>query len=552
MRRGLPLMRHVRYFTAMNDQAPSRTWYAFVEVLLIFAVFFLHGAYPVPDSNEAHYLTKARHYWDSDFAAGDFFLESADAHQVFYWSFGWLTLWLSLEATAWVGRVLTWLLLAWGWQRLSFAAVPRAWLSVLTAAVFLGLNENAHMAGEWVVGGVEAKGFSYALVFFGLAQIVRGRWGWAWLLLGAATAFHVLVGGWAMVAAAAAWLALGDERPRLPSLLPALVLAVVLALPSLYFGLSLSSAADAETAAEANRIYVFERLPHHLTALQLAPGFLTRHLLLQAAWLLMITFMPAHQSGNRSLRRFVATTIAISWIGLGFNLSLQDRPEWLAGVMRYYWFRASDAFVALGVAIELATMITIGLGASKVAAATPGPPSVGARRGWLTGALALVLIDTANQLDHLPFRVPLVHETPATPRPDKNVNYADWIDVCEWIVEHTEPDDIVLTPRAAATFKWYTGRPEVATWKDVPQDALSIVEWWDRMIALHATGDLAPRWYSSFSEQGRERLHGLMEKYDARYVIVPLRDDVEPLPIEPLYANESFAVYRREQLEPKH
>jgi hypothetical protein len=325
----LPLVRRVRYVTAMNDAtAPSRLWQTFVEVLLIFALFFLHGSYPVPDSNEAHYLTKARHYWNPDFAAGDFFLESADAHQVFYWLFGWLTLWLSLEQAAWVGRVVTWLLLAWGWQRLSFAAVPRQWLSVLTAAVFVGLNENAHMAGEWVVGGFEAKGFAYGLVFFALAQIMRGQWPWAWLLLGLATALHVLVGGWAMIAAGAAWLALGNERPRFRTLLPAFLLAVGFALPSLYLGLSLSSGADPETIAEANRIYVFERLPHHLIALQLAPGFLTRHLLLQGAWLLMITFMPSPSPGNRTLRAFVATTIVISWIGLGLYLLLQARSVW--------------------------------------------------------------------------------------------------------------------------------------------------------------------------------------------------------------------------------
>jgi hypothetical protein len=535
----LPFAPRLRYFSAMNDPAaPSRPWQAIVEVLLIFTIFFLHGAYAAPDSNEAHYLTKAKHYWNPDWAAGDFFLDSADAHQVFYWSFGWLTLWLPLEQVAWVGRVLTWLLLAWSWQRLSDAAVPRPWLSVLTGAVFVGLNENAHMAGEWVVGGFEAKGFAYALVFFALARIVRGQWGSAWLLLGAATALHVLVGGWAMVSAATAWLALGDERPRFQSLLPALVLAIALALPSLYFGLALSGSADAETIAEANRIYVFERLPHHLSAMQLAPGFLTRHLLLQAIWLVAVTFMPAARPGHRSLRWFVATTIAISWVGLGLNLLLQDRPEWLASVMRYYWFRASDAFAPLGVAVELGAMIMGALGARR-----------GVARGWLAGALVLATIDSVNQLDHLPFRVPIVNETLATPRPDKNVNYSDWMDVCGWIVQHTEPDDIVLTPRSAATFKWCTGRPEVATWKDVPQDARSIVEWWDRMLALHATGEPDPRWYKSFSEQGPERLRALMEKYGARYVIVPLRDDVEPLAIEPLYANDSFAVYRREQLE---
>jgi hypothetical protein len=522
----------------MNETTnQSRLWQSLLEVLLIFAVFFLHGAYPVPDSNEAHYLAKARHYWNPDWCAGDFFLDSADAHQVFYWTFGWLTLWLSLEQTAWVGRALTWLLLAWSWQRLSFAAVPRPWLSVLTAAVFVGLNENAHMAGEWVVGGVEAKGFAYALVFFALASIVRGRWRTAWLLLGTATAFHVLVGGWSMIAAAAAWVALGSQRPPARAMLPAVAVAAALALPSLYFGLSLTGETDAVTIAEANRIYVFERLPHHLVAFELAPGFLTRHLLLHAVWLLYVTLVPAAGSGERSIRWFVGTTIAVCWIGLGLNLLLRERPEWLAPVMRYYWFRSSDTFAALGVAIALASLLAeLWRQRRRVASA------------WLAGALLLATIDTVNQFAHLPFRVPVIHESTVTPRVDKNVPYDDWVAVCEWIAAHTEPADIVLTPRSAATLKWRTGRPEVATWKDVPQDARSIVEWWNRINALHATGEADTRWFKSFSELGATRLRQAMEKYAALYVIVPLREDVEPLAIEPLYQNESFAIYRRGQL----
>jgi hypothetical protein len=83
----------------------------------------------------------------------------------------------------------------------------------------------------------------------------------------------------------------------------------------------------------------------------------------------------------------------------------------------------------------------------------------------------------------------------------------------------------------------------------VPQDAPSIVAWWERMIDLHATGETAPRWYTSFSEQGPERLRALMEKYEAQYVIVPLLDDVEPLALEPLYSNDSYSIYRRDQLQ---
>ena len=162
----------VRYAYEL-DSHRSAARQALAEVVLIFAIFFLHGAYPVPDSNEAHYLAKAKHYWNPDWAAGDFFLETANAHLVFYWTFGWLTRWLSLEQVAWMGRLLTWALLAVSWRRLSFAVVPRAWMSVLSATVFVGLNENAHMAGEWVVGGIEAKGFAYALVFFALERLAR-------------------------------------------------------------------------------------------------------------------------------------------------------------------------------------------------------------------------------------------------------------------------------------------------------------------------------------------------------------------------------------------
>ena len=42
-----------------------------------------------------------------------------------------------------------------------------------------------------------------------------GQWSRVWLLLGAASAFHVLVGGWAVVAALVAWCITGDQQNRL-------------------------------------------------------------------------------------------------------------------------------------------------------------------------------------------------------------------------------------------------------------------------------------------------------------------------------------------------
>ena len=108
---------------------------ALIEIALIFAVFAIQGAWPVPDVNEPYYLGKAIHYWNPDWLRGDFFMESADTHKVFYFTFGWLSLWLAPVALCWTGRILTWLLLGLG--------VAAAELGGGAAAVVLGAHRRA-------------------------------------------------------------------------------------------------------------------------------------------------------------------------------------------------------------------------------------------------------------------------------------------------------------------------------------------------------------------------------------------------------------------------
>jgi len=195
---------------ATEPSFPHCGWrLAAFEVFWIFLIFFLFAGTLPPDVGESHYLVKAKHYCQPSWCAGDLFLESRDAHAAFYWTFGWVTKIASLSATAWIGRAVTWLLLAWSWQRLSWAIVPKPLLSLLTAGLMLLLMRHFHLAGEWVVGGVEAKGFAYVLVFLSLEAIARDRWRTALILAGAAGAFHVLVGGWTVLAIGFAWLVSG-------------------------------------------------------------------------------------------------------------------------------------------------------------------------------------------------------------------------------------------------------------------------------------------------------------------------------------------------------
>ena len=367
----------------MSSLSPSRRQ-AFVEILLIFAVFALQGAWPSPDVNEPYYLGKAIHFWNPDWLRGDFFMDSPDTHKVFYFTFGWLSLWLPKTALAWTGRALSWALLAWAWRRLSFAVVPRAWWSVLTAALFGCLMEHCQMAGEWIIGGVEAKPLAYVFVFLGIEALARDRWNRALVLFGVAAAFHVLVGGWAAVAAGVAWfvkprpvvaaaIATGastattgrgfTERWKpLRSLWPGILGGFLLALPGIIPAMALDWGVDRATAQRAHEIYVFERLPHHLTLSGIRPEFIVRLTLLWIFWLLLGRW--SRRAGLLDdrrplvrLRAFVSGAVAITLAGAVVNLLMLVDRGLAADLLRYYWYRLTDVMIPLGVAVEGTALI---------------------------------------------------------------------------------------------------------------------------------------------------------------------------------------------------
>ena len=510
----------------------------FVEIALVFLVFFVQGAWPVPDVNEPYYLTKSIHYWNPDYIANDFFLDSADTHTVFYFTFGWLTLFLPPLAVAWLGRLLTWCLLSYAWRRLSLAVLPRRWWAIITASLFLCLLDRCHLAGEWVVGGIEAKGFAYVFVFLGIERLVRNRWNFAWLCFGAAALFHVIVGGWAVVAAVIAWLIMGASRPKLVSMWPGLLGGGLLSLPALLPSIRLTWGIDPQVVSQANQIYVFERLGHHLNPCALPTWFIARFLMLTALWLciwiaakiaLAKPFAASQQISfdtNLRLHSFVAGSLTIALVGAIIGILGQNNPEWSAGLLRFYWFRMSDVVVPLGVSLG---------GCSLIASALSERPAAGRR--WLALATVIVAI-------HFGYLATL-RAVQSVPRADRLANYECWRHACGWIAgpQNIPPGSRFLTPRMSQTFKWYTGHGEVLTWKDVPQDARSLAEWWRRMKDIYTHPDQPDDlcWYPSLASQGEQRIKAICKRYEADYVITTAKPGLD---FTVVYKNPAYVVYQ--------
>ncbi len=505
------------------------------EVLLIVLVFFIATGDPAPSVNETHYIARLRHYWNPEWCKGDLFLESKDTQVVFIWLFGWLTRFLSLSATTWVGRIVTWFFLAWSWQRLSWRLVPRPLAAVLSAALFLALNYYAQMAGEWVVGGVEAKCFAYAFVLTALAEMIDRRWGLACLLLGAAIALHPIVGGWSALVCAAIWLMYGRRDQSFLSMLPGIGGGGVLAIVGIIPALSLTWHEPADIISQANQIYVFERLPHHLSILSLPSDEVTSRLLRHGV-LLFALFAFGYGSRRdarlRPIVYFAWGAAILACIGFGIELVFLNQPPLAAKFLRYYWFRLTDFAAPMAVALLATSLIASGLQQ---------------HRRWAVPLLfaALVFIGLLLVAACEPRIIAIRAKEPPIPPADAKVTfYPDWVEVCDWVAVNTPPNALFLTPRLNQSFKWRTGRPEVVNRKDIPQDARGIVEWDRRLKDIYYVNDNGIELtLDSIGVRGTEQVRELAKKYHAKYVLMD-RSQLLSLPVA--FKNDEFIVYKIE------
>ncbi|QDS91982.1 hypothetical protein FF011L_07180 [Roseimaritima multifibrata] len=521
-----------------ESQPCSKLWRCW-EAWLILLVFVIFAGDPTPGINEAHYLAKAKQFWQPDWCANDLFVTSGKAHTTFYWTFGWWTRFVSLDAAAWIGRLIGWSMLAIGWQRLCWAIAPKRYVSPLAACIWIVGIQYGNLAGEWVVGGIEAKVPAYAFVLFALERMVCRRWSWVWPLLGAASAFHVLVGGWSVLAAGLVWIASGKRRGSLVRQLLPLAIGGGLALFGLLPALWLSAGTAPEDAVAAARTYVYERIPHHLLPADFPAHWYIRHGVLILLTAAIVAIQPI---GKRlqDLTLFTIGAVLLAGIGLVIGMLPESHPDLAAKLLRYYWFRLTDAAVPLLLAIATVRLFVVDCRwGKKCGWAIAIPLSV-------ASVACIAWLGIERQQVNLPASCDRAAQGHAqeTSMAERQEVFQEWKRVCQWIQENTDPDAVFLTPRHQQTFKWYAERAEVVNFKDVPQDVPNLKIWQTRFDDVFPPELGRFRVTIQYSELLRYR-----EQYGAKYMVVDRRAVPYRLPLQSLYPtpltkNKYYAVYQ--------
>lgn len=561
----------------------SRRWAKMALAwLMLMGVFFFYAGDAPPNVNEAHYLAKAKNFWNPAWCSKDLLVASGKAHTLFYWVFGWPTIGWSLSTTAWIGRLVGWGMIAAGLIRLCSSLRLPSGFALVVAIIWLAGIKHGNLAGEWVIGGIEAKVPAYGLVLFGIAEMLLRNWNRVWVLFGAAAAFHVLTGGWAVVAGAVtfAWLERIRRDPaseKVRFFTPALFVGGAISLVGLLPAMAMSWGASPAESTSAARVYTYFRLSHHLLPSAFHRDWYVRHLALSILTLLLLAVQrrrsstqrdaPATQRGALdALAVFTIAAMGISLCGLLLGMLPAVAPDLAAKLLRFYWFRLADVI----------TPLALGCSAAAILHATDGRYAAERSRfrlrPWkslridthgaaMLGSIAIFLTACGlagwSTWQSMSGGVPISHSNDLLGL-HRNADYAeqrrtmqDWIKVCRFVRANTSEDAVLLTPRHQQSFKWYAERAEVVNWKDIPQDVESLREWARRFVEIYPVELSTMRVTIRY-----DRLREFRKKYGVTWMVVDRRVVGPQLPLVKVYPlgnerNSTYAIYRLPSISTK-
>ena len=477
------------------------------EVLLLWLVLtagaFRFDGYLL---NEVDVLPSARQAADPAWLPNDWYLNLDVRYRaLFNRLLGLLLAQVGFAGGAVLGRLIGYLCCAVALVALARALrLPHSGL-LITGYVYC--RHQSLIAGEWMLGGVETKTLAYALVLLGLALLLRRRYLAMWAALGAALSFHVLIGLYALLCTVGALLAVGAPRRR--SLAEALARAwpyPLTAAGGLWAIAQQLTQAGAPGAAEAWRIYVYYRVPHHLLPQSWTYPWWPLKLALAAAMLVAL-YWAARRPSWRPLAAYGLISAGLFGVGL-----LAARLDQTA-LLRFYWFRFPDVILPLlgllglglflGEAAEGGWAQALGAGREAQAAALTRVTWAGLR----VGAAAVLLLASAT----------LYRGLPQTARWLAGGSGGDAI--TGWIAANTPREATFLVDPTEESFYLTAERAMFVSFKHAPQSAGNVLEWYERLTRCN--GGIPPQ------RRGSNALEPLREGYarlDAEQITRLARD----------------------------
>jgi hypothetical protein len=503
--------------------------------------------------NEVDVLPLAKQFADPDWITNDWYLNSETNYRyLFQVIFGWLIVHFGFLLTSIIGRLICYALVAWGivllGQKLGLSL--SCLLLATIAITYQGYLQGA-IAGEWFVGGLEAKAVAYGLILMAIPLMLGRKYILMTLLLGCATSFHILVGGWAFLTTLG-WFCL-RPRERLLELGKRgwllLIIYVITGAGAIPASLQQLLSSPPSGNISPSFIYVFLRLPHHLNPFAWHPLLWLRLIIYLAIWGLCMVALKKNADAKgwqpEDQARFdLAEFTLISLIPFvaGIAIAFFDHQgTWL----QYYPFRFGDMMLPLTTSLILACTLETKFSTHK--------PKF---RLLLLTCLSCILFV------QITFFAQQAIAAQNFPTQQQEVD-TQWKLMSDWIHDHTAEDDVIIShPWKLANFTWMTERATIVKLKLFPQTKDAIVEYYQRLNDLSG-GALAKIYFgdenldqrktvkaisTGFSNLNTSQVQQLMTKYKSNYF---LTDESHHLGLPIVHTQTPYILYGRSNTEKK-
>jgi hypothetical protein len=517
--------------TLPADLTYPRNWFnhrwVLIASLLAFALVLNREGDRLPTGNEFVYLLYFYHAWHPHFLPGDWtFTEGTAGHAIFNLTTGWMTLRLSLEHAAWLGRLISWIATFIGLFQVGrhFKIPP---IAVWAGIVLWLLERQSLVTGDWMIGTFEAKVIAYPCLLFAVDAVLSGNPLLAGVLAGAAFSYHTAVGMWGGAALGMAVLLSYPWRKTVEFSLA----AIVFALPGVIASWNLVMGAHAISPAEAR----------YLTTISLPDCFDPARWSLTSIVVLLLLpiFSLLHALRNnedRQVRQILVFDLTgVLFFAFGLVARLLGRFDWVELFpMRVYATFALLLFFWRFISVLIATARSRAL------------PGVAAVVGTI---LLLCLPSPILQLrDMLYSHVEkLLPHHGATEIPAKG-NDADFIAAARWVAGNVPATDTVIAPPWRNDGYYYIRHPLVANWHAPRYDALT--EWKARIEAMvgdtsdlayedQVLGEMNPRAWRYYAGLSEAQITDLRRRYGGDWLITAGH---YAYPVA--FQNDTYFVYR--------
>jgi len=529
-----------------NPVHQNRTHWKQVSIQIVVVTAFLSLGFLLDGNmggkNEVDILPFARQYADPSWIPGDWYLNQPPGYRIPFLAFsGSMAAAWGFLATSLIGRLLCYTLMASGLVFLGRKLELSLPLLLLAVGLFLYVDDHQGIvAREWLVGGIEPKVVAYSLLLFAIGLMLTGRYRLMALLLGLATSFHTLVGGWASLVIGG-WLLLRRRHHfrSIRYLGSVVIIYLIASALSIYTILEHLLTPSPTGAVEPSYVYVFIRTPHHLNPLYWSPEWWIK----PAVYLLVLALSVGilwrkGQSEKHLVRIGLAEFTLLTLIPFGLGLAIA--PFDAQGTfLQYYPFRLGDVMLPLNTCLLFACALEQGC--------------IGKARPILL-FVCIVLLSGACTVQAVQFHQALValSEFPSEQQEIEPEGKA----ISNWIRTNTPDDALIVTPPAELTpFTWVAERPTVAKFKFIPPTKVGVLDWYERLTDLSGTLNPWPQpgervtfskmkqaLIAGYNSLTTDQAQAVMNKYDADYL---LTSTTHHLDFAIAYQNSRYILYAR-------